>query len=56
MKRGILFFITLMNLVLFTSSCAESTFHEASQDLQKGISGQGQLEERSWDDVEVFQE
>lgn len=55
MKKIFLSGVILMLLILsFGCETPESTLHEASQDLQRGISGQGHLEERSWDEVEAF--
>ena len=57
MRKLLFYSIFLFSLFLGPWSCEtpESTLNEASQDIQKGITGQGKLEERGWDDVEVYQ-
>lgn len=47
--------LLLMAVAHLACETPDATIQEATQDLQKGISGQGHLEERNWEDVEVYQ-
>lgn len=50
-----LFLVTAISLV--SLSCAsESSISDTSQNFQRGLTGNGQLEERSWEDIEVYQD
>ena len=55
MKKFFFLGLTFLSMIL-NSGCEtpQNTLNEASQDIQKGISGQGHLEERNWDEVEAF--
>jgi len=54
MKKIFLFYLFILGIAIGSWSCEspEKTWDEATQDISKGISGQGRLEERSWDEVE----
>lgn len=54
-----LWFVFILMLVAFVSpgcQSPEATLEEARDDLKRGLSGQGRLEERGWEDVEIYQE
>ncbi|MBI1884168.1 MAG: hypothetical protein HYS08_08195 [Chlamydiae bacterium] len=56
MKKIFLLLALLLNLIsFFGCETPDATLNEASQDIQKGITGQGRLEEKGWEDVEVYQ-
>lgn len=54
MKKILLFYLFIFGITLGSWSCEspEKTWDEATQDLEKGLTGKGQLVERSWDEVE----
>lgn len=57
MKKIFLLTLALTSILINFAGCEtpQNTLDQAGQNLQRGISGQGHLEERGWDDVEVYQ-
>jgi hypothetical protein len=56
MKKIFLFYLFILGIALGSWSCEspEKTWDEATQDLEKGLTGKGRLVEHSRDDVEVY--
>jgi hypothetical protein len=56
MKNLFLFFMLISCTVFLSLGCAsrEITWDEATQDLERGLTGKGRLVEKSPDDVDAY--